>query len=234
MVCLACWRTPVRPSASSGKEKVRIQNFKTTPPAETATATSAGEGPAMRSVSVVVLLAGTVLFPTIPGVAQQLPSDVHPDSRSRLPLIKREDLSVQFKKAYDAAAASSPTGRPEGVAAIRLHRSGVDVRWDSALGRRLTELAIRVSAREHDQPYEWSLHEMEALSVGLEPEVIDIVRHRKPLTGLGDNEAAIVQLGRELGLHTVTSETYARALRLFGKTNLVDLIELMAQYVGTS
>ena len=53
-------------------------------------------------------------------------------------------------------------------AAIRLHRSGVDVRWDAAIGRRRSELAILTIAREYDQPYEWSLHEMEALSVGLE------------------------------------------------------------------
>jgi 4-carboxymuconolactone decarboxylase len=163
-----------------------------------------------------------------------LPGDVHPDSRSRLPPIKRDDLNEQGKKAFDAAAAQSPSGRPEGVAAIRLHRSGVDVRWDSPVGRRLTELAIIATAREHDQPYEWSLHEMEAVSVGLEPGIIDIVRHRKPLTGLGPKEAAIMQFARELGQHKVSSATYARALKLFGKTDLVDVLDLMAQYSGTA
>ena len=169
-----------------------------------------------------------------PQLGETLPRDVNQDSRSRLPLIKREELNDQLKNAYDAAAAASPTGRPEGVAAIRLHRSGVDVRWDSAAGRRLTELAIITTAREHDQPYEWSLHEMEALSVGLEPSVVDVVRHRRPLTGIGDKEAAIIQFGRELGKHKVTSETYARALKLFGRTNLVDIVDLMAQYAGTA
>ena len=172
-----------------------------------------------------------------PGASESgeaLPKDVDRDSRSRLPLIKREDLKEEARKAYDAAATSSPTGRPEGVAAIRLHRSGADVRWDSAVGRRLTELAIITTAREHDQPYEWSLHEMEALSVGLEPAVIDVVRHRRPLTRLGEKEAAIIQIGRELGKHRVSSETYARALKLFGQTNLVDVIDLMAQYAGTA
>jgi hypothetical protein len=171
-----------------------------------------------------------------PQAGEALPKDVHQDSRSRLPVIKREGLNDQLKKekAYDAAAAASPTGRPEGDAAIRLHRSGVDVRWDSPVGRRLTELAIITTAREHDQPYEWSLHEMEALSVGLEPTVVDVVRHRRPLTGIGDKEAAIIQFGRELGKHKVTSETYARALKLFGQTNLVDVLDLMAQYAGTA
>ena len=202
----------------------------------------------MRSIATIVfVLTGILLVPATRAVERRgssggaglqtggaVPHDIDPDSRSRLPLIKREDLNEQGKKAFDAAAAQSPTGRPEGVAAIRLHRSGVDVRWDSPVGRRLTELAIITTAREHDQPYEWSLHEMEAVSVGLEPGIIDIVRHRKPLTGVGAKEAAIIQFARELGQHKVSSVTYARALKLFGKTDLVDVLDLMAQYAGTA
>jgi len=119
------------------------------------------------------------------------------------------------------------------VAAIRLHRSGVDVRWDAGIGRRLSELSILAVAREYDQPYEWSLHEMEALSVGLEPAIADVVRHRRPLTGLGEKEAAIIQLGREIGRHRVLPETYARTLKLFGKTDMVDMVDLMSNYAGT-
>jgi 4-carboxymuconolactone decarboxylase len=167
-----------------------------------------------------------------------LPKDVDPDSRNRLPLLKREELNDAFKKEYDAAAASLPTGRPDGVAAIRLHRSGLDVRWDSNVGRRLSELAIITTAREHDQPYEWSLHEIEALSVGLEPAVVDIVRSRRPLnqrvSGLGEKERAIIQFGRELGRNKITPETYATALKLFGKTDLVDIVVLMSNYSGTA
>ena len=144
-----------------------------------------------------------------------LPKDVNPESRNRLPPITREQVSEQLKSEYDAAAKSSG-GRPEGVAAIRLHRSGVDVRWDPGAGRQLSELSIISTAREHDQPYEWSLHELEAVSVGLEPAIIDGVRHRRPVAGLGDKEAAIITFGRELGRHKVAPETYARALKLFG------------------
>jgi 4-carboxymuconolactone decarboxylase len=169
-----------------------------------------------------------------PQAGGTLPNDINPDSRSRLPPINRASLTPEARKAYDAAAMTSPTGRPEGVATIRLHRSSVDVRWDSVVGRRLTELAIITAAREHDQPYEWSLHEMEALSVGLEPAIVDVVRHRRPLANIGDKEAAIVQFGRELGAHRVSAETYARALKLFGQTSLVDIVDLMAQYAGTA
>jgi 4-carboxymuconolactone decarboxylase len=165
---------------------------------------------------------------------EQLPPDVNPDTRNRLPGLKREDLDERGRKAFDAAA-GNPTGVPRGAAAIRLHGSGLDLRWESPLGRRLTELAILTSAREHDQPYEWSLHEMEAMAVGLDPAVIDVVRHRRPLAGLSDREAIVVQLGREVfGRHALAATTYARALTLLSKSNLVDIVDLMATYAGTA
>ena len=146
-----------------------------------------------------------------------LPQDVHPDSRNRLPV-----------------RATDPPGQT-GAAAIRLHGSGVNPRWDSPLGRPLMELAILTTAREHDQPYEWSLHEMEAVAVGLDPEVIDVVRHRRPLSGLGDREAAIIQAGREIfGAHHLSADTYQHAVTLFGETNFVDVVDLMARYAGTA
>ena len=47
-------------------------------------------------------------------------------------------------------------------------------------------------------------------------------------------EAALIEFGRQLfGPHTVTSETYASALEAVGgSTNLVDLVDLMAQHVS--
>jgi 4-carboxymuconolactone decarboxylase len=167
-----------------------------------------------------------------------LPSDVYPDSRNRLPAIKREDLDERGKKAYDAAVSAAQAGGvPQGVAAIRLHGSGLgtNVRWTSPLGRALTELAILTTAREHDQPYEWSLHEMEAVAVGLESIVIDVVRHRRPLKGVSEREAAIIQTGRELfGTHRLSAATYARGLKLLGARYLVDVVDLMAGYAGTA
>ena len=131
-------------------------------------------------------------------------------------------------------SAQSRLGTTDGAAAIRSHRSGVDVRWDNKVGRALSELAILATAREHDQPYEWSLHEMEAIAVGLDPAVIDVVRHRKPLAGVGDKETTIVELAREIAAHRVTSETYSRALTTFGEPVLVDVVSLMGNYAATA
>ena len=168
--------------------------------------------------------------------AGQLPEDVHPVSRSRLPPIDREDLDAARRGAYDSAMrAPGAEGAPMGAAALRLHGSGTDPRFSGPLGRRLTELAILTTAREHDQPYEWALHELDALAVGLDDVLIDVVRHRKPITGVGDPEAIIMEVGRELFTsRRLGSDTYARALARLGKTNLVDLIDLMGRYASTA
>ena len=140
--------------------------------------------------------------------------DIHPESRNRLPPL---------------------TPGVEGVAAIRLHASGVDVRWNSPLGRQLTELAILTAAREHDQPYEWSLHEMEAVAVGLDPVVIDVVRHQRSVAGLAGKPAIIIEMGREIfGRHALSAPVYANALKILGKTDLIDIVILMANYAATA
>ncbi len=165
---------------------------------------------------VLYLLGLFSLVPLAAPAQDTLPTDVHADSRNRLSLI-----------APDA---------PRGAAGIRLHGSGVAVRWESPLGRALTELAILVTARENDQSFEWSLHELAGIAVGLDPQVIDVVRNGQPLTGAGEKESVIIQIGREIFReHALSSETYARALRVLGETNLVDIVGLMGTYtsVGT-
>ncbi|MCY4076906.1 MAG: hypothetical protein OXH04_15910 [Acidobacteria bacterium] len=160
--------------------------------------------------------------PALPAGAQAetaLPADVNPTSRNRL-----------------AIPAADPSGGPTAAAdAIRAAGSGANVRWDAAAGRPLLELAILITAREHDAPFEWTLHELEALAVGLEPAVIDVVRNREALDGLGEREATIVQAGREIfGAHRLSPETYRRAVALFGEAGFVDIVTLMGRYAATA
>ena len=183
--------------------------------------------------AVVLALVGSVPIGLPLAQAGQLPDDVNPESRSRLPPIDREELDPARRAAYDAAVAS-PDGAPTGAAALRLHGSGASLRFEAPMGRQLTELTILTTAREYDQPYEWALHELEAIAVSLDEEIIDIVRHRKPITGMSDREAIIIEVGRELfGTRALGAGTYARALALHGKTNLVDIIDVMGRYAST-
>ena len=165
---------------------------------------------------------------------------IDPESHSRAPLVNRDDLDEAGKRTYDATVANTRSiARLRGPAGLRLHslrsRELEYLRYETELGRRLTELAILVTAREMDQQFEWTLHEREALAEGLEPEIIDLVRFRRPVEGLDDKESVIVLLGRELfQTHRLSPEVFAQAHALFGTKTLVDLVCLMGNYAGTA
>jgi 4-carboxymuconolactone decarboxylase len=177
-----------------------------------------------------------------------LPPDVHPDSRSRLPPLKRENLDQQGREFYDALAADSRrltgVGGPSGIrmyspqAGDLARRLNNYLRFDSALGARTVELAILVTAREYDSQFEWSAHEPVALKAGVSKELVELIKRRAPVTtvsGMSEQDAAIIELGREVfGTHRVSSATYARALKALGPKNLVDLTVLIGEYSSTA
>ena len=179
--------------------------------------------------------------------AQELPKDVHPDSLNRLPLIKRDQLADPAAlKLFDGYAGPNTTSLAglQGPGGIRLWSPQLAVlneprntyiRYKLDLSRRLTELAILVTAREMDSQFEWAAHEPAGIKEGLEPRIIDIVKNRKDLKGLKEDETVIISIGRELfGKRNLTSETYARGIKLLGEKGMVDLITLMTDYVSTS
>ena len=124
----------------------------------------------------------------------------------------------------------SPSGIGPGH--IRSYGAGLQS-LEARVGRRLIQLAILVTARAHDSQYDWTVNEPRALEAGLEPELIDIVRHRRPLTGIDEKDAALIAFARELfGDHNVGAETYARAARAFGERDLVDVVGLMGAHAA--
>ena len=175
-----------------------------------------------------------------------LPPDVYPDSLSRLPLLGRDELDEDGKRYYDAV--TGPQSRtlvglqgPSGIwlhsPKLALHLRGANqyLRYETTLGRRLTELAILVTARELDHQFEWTAHEPVALREGLEPEIVDVVKYRRPISGLGTREALIIDLGRKLlRERRVDPETFAHALEAFGPRGIVELAAVMGNYAGTA
>jgi len=172
-----------------------------------------------------------------------------PDPRVRLREgVKRDDLDAEARKTYDAVVnATTPYGRglpapigmwmhspgmAEQVLPLYMYlRFGGDSGDAMYFSVRLTELAILVAAREINSQYQWTSHEPTALKVGLEPDIIDVVKYRRSVEGLGEKEALIVRFGRELfGNRRVSSETFAQAVKVFGTPGVTDLAGLMAFY----
>jgi len=175
-----------------------------------------------------------------------LPRDVHPESLSRLPLLTSEEMDEQGKRFYDAV--TGPHSRTlvglQGPSGIWLHSPELGervravnqyLRFETTLERRLTELAILVTARELDNQFEWTAHEPAALKEGLDPGIIEVVKQRKPTAGLGTKETLIIDLGRKLFRERkVDPDTFAQAREVFGSRGLVELAALMGNYAATA
>ena len=130
--------------------------------------------------------------------AQKLPADIDPVSRMRLPPVKRADLDDHGKAVWDKVTdtPNDPNTPVTGPSGIRLyspfvaeHLNAVNQYLRKIPSLRLAELAICNAAREANSPYEWGAHEAAAQKAGVEQEVIDIVKYRKPLPAIGAGSA---------------------------------------------
>lgn len=168
-------------------------------------------------------------------------------SLSRLPAVRRENLDEQGRKAYDAVAdpKSKLHAKLVGPPGFWLHIPDLlvpirEINWylrrkDIGLEPRLRELTILVTARENDSQYEWTAHEPYALKAGLDPAIVDVVKHRKPVSGLPEKETLIVCFGRELFRdRKVRPETYEQALLALGQKGIVHMVALMSNYTMTA
>jgi 4-carboxymuconolactone decarboxylase len=178
-------------------------------------------------------------------MASKMPSDIDAQSGFRLPLLKREELDDDGKRAYDRASTPGKTiVGLRGPAGIGLYSSKtVDahtttnqyLRFQAGFDPKIREIAILTVAREMDSRFEWAAHEPEALKEGVPMALIDVIKHRKTTQGLPETEAAIIEFGRQIfHEHKVTSAAFARMRAIFNPHQLVDLVLLMGNYAGTA
>ncbi len=180
--------------------------------------------------------------------AADFADDIHMDSLARLPQVQRIDLNAAGREAFDTYV-SPGTGYGSGLRgpigvwmnSPELAQAMFDVRqrvrYESDRDQRLTELAIISTAREINNQYEYTAHEPLAIAAGLEQDIIDIVRFRKPVeanldvAGFGETEQVIVRFAREvISEERVSAETFARAIDVFGEEGVMDLTGLIGYY----
>ena len=110
-------------------------------------------------------------------------------------------------------------------------RMGEHLRYRSAIGTRLSELAILVTARQWNQKVEWAIHAPIAEQNGIPAEVIHAIAARRAPPALREDEAAVYAFCTELQQQKrVTDATYAAALALFGEHGVVDLMGINGYY----
>jgi hypothetical protein len=131
---------------------------------------------------------------------------------------------------------------------VRMHSPGVSkgleeahhyLKYQSGIGDRLMTVAVLTTARELTNQFEYTQWEEHADnpkdSRHVEPQVVDVIKTCKPVTGLDERDAAVITLGREMfGARKVSSATFAKVLHLFGPRKTVDIEELMGLYGATA
>ncbi len=183
-----------------------------------------------------------------PVTEEDIPDDIYRDSWARLPAVQRSQLDAEAARVYDMF--TSPGGgyedglrgplgmwmySPEMAEGAWMLRQRV--RYGTDKDQRLTELTIIATARELSNQYEYSAHEPLGRVAGLEQEIMDFVKFRRPMSeadevpGMGEVEKLIVQFTRELvSTPKVSQETFARAVRLLGQEGVMDLTGLIGYY----
>lgn len=157
----------------------------------------------------------------------------------RITLPHPDTMTPEQRRVHDTIV-SGPRGRIQGPLRAALHNPELAERW-SALGellryrtllsRRQAELAILVTGRASQSPFEWYAHRLEAEKAGIDAPTIDALLALEMPEGLDDIDTVIVQVAYELKrTHSISDATYPRALALLGERMLVELTALVGYY----
>jgi 4-carboxymuconolactone decarboxylase len=168
----------------------------------------------------------------------KLSADLDPQSRARLPYLKKSDLDAKSQKSLEPFVAKDDTVRgPLAFAAYNpavaqalfdLHNAAVP---GGTLDPHTRELAILVACRETNYNLEWNAHEASALKAGIDAKLVEVVRDNRPLAGLNEKDATVIRFGRQI-FHDkkVDSATFAKAVEFWGKRGAMDMVAVMSTY----
>lgn len=166
------------------------------------------------------------------GQSPKLPPDIDPQSNSRLPLIRRDQLSDEDKKMFDDVANTAP-GRvsmysPPLAEPIRTLNSRLRA---TVLGSQMFEICALVAAREFDDDFEWTGHEAGTKRAGVSEQTIRAIQFNRDLKDVPVKDALMIRFGRALFReHKVSPELYAEVVKTFGQQGMVEAAWIMGDY----
>src|SRR5580700_895512 len=185
----------------------------------------------MRMIRLCVL--SLAALPMVPQDKSALPRDIDPVTLSRLPPVTAEDLDEEGKRLLAARTNYTPGPGPAHVSIYspRELDLGIPSGAKSPVGPRYFQIAVLITAREIDQQYEWTAHELMGRRQGLEQTVIDVVKYNRDVASLSDKDATLITFGRALFReHRVSSELWASMVSQFGRQRTVQLMMIMGEY----
>lgn len=160
---------------------------------------------------------------------------------ARIDPIPSERMTAEQRHAIEAMAPTRSHNEMRGPHSVWMHTPEVldlvapmltYLRNKTPLPLRLSALAILTTARAWSAQYAWWAHEKRALKGGLDPAIVDAIKHRRTPVFAKDDEAIVYDLTTELlETRAVGDATYARALGILGEKNLMYLVNLVGCYL---
>ena len=174
-----------------------------------------------------------------------LPRDIDAQSYSRLPLILKQSLDEEGRRIFEAINGKDGNTPRLGPPASTMHSLAAAEPYDrlnqllrsaNVIGPQFFEISTLVPAREFNQQYEWTAHERGARRVGVADEVIDVIKHNRPTSGLPEKEATAIDFGRAMlrGSRQVPPELFAKMVSLFGERGTIEITMVMGDYAMTA
>jgi 4-carboxymuconolactone decarboxylase len=199
----------------------------------------------MRAKSLGVLaFVGMAAIAYAQTASRPLPPDIDPQSYSRLPLVQKSSLDAEGQRIFEAINGKDATITRLGPPNNTMHSLLAAEPYDklnqllrkTVVGPAFFEISTLVPAREYNQQYEWTGHEIGAQRAGVSQEVIDVIKFNRPTTGLPEKEATVIDFGRMMlrGDHQVSSAMWAKMVSLFGRQGTMEIVMIMGDYTMTA
>ena len=177
--------------------------------------------------------------------SSSLPPDIDSQSNSRLPLILKDSLDEEGRRIFEVINGKDGNTPRLGPPASSMYSLAAAEPYDrlnqllrsaNVIGPQFFEISTLVPAREFNQQYEWSAHELGARRVGVAQEVIDVIKNNRATSGLPEKEATAIEFGRALlrGKRQVPSELFGKMVSLFGKRGAIEITMVMGDYAMTA
>ena len=161
----------------------------------------------------------------------------------RLKLLSPSEMSAEQKETYDESIAGKRGAPPAPMMAwlnspeMARHatRLGGVLRFDTIFPAKLSEIAILVTARHWTSHYEWFAHKRLALKGGMDPGIIEDIRHRRTPHFEDPKGQMIYDVSRSLHEgHGLTQVLYDEAVKVLTVRGLTEVIGLCGYYTMVS
>jgi 4-carboxymuconolactone decarboxylase len=109
------------------------------------------------------------------------------------------------------------------------------LRWETSVPLKLNEFAILIIGRQWRSQVEWFAHAPLAIKAGLSPDIVADLKAGKRPSAMPPEETVVYDFVTELTMnHAVSDETFARAKKLLGEQQVVDLTTVAGTYISVA